>query len=82
MCIKVDLGIKVEIMPVIFKFPPTDPNAEPFLLFRPRDGQWHDGYAREHQRWLSWKNARASNNFIPMIQPKAAGFLIKARRPL
>jgi hypothetical protein len=71
MCVKVDLGIKVEILPVVYKaehYP--DDSKEPFALYRPERAQWEDGYARYHQWWLSNKNARAqvSGTFIPMIK--------------
>jgi hypothetical protein len=68
MCIKVDLGIKLEILPVVYKAGTTDPRAEPFRLFRPETDQWEDGYARYHQQWLSWKNGQAHDNFIPCIK--------------
>lgn len=70
MCIKLDLGIKVEILPVVFKAGTTDPNLEPFVLYRPGTGRWEDGYARYHQGWLSNKNGakRANGNFIPAIK--------------
>jgi hypothetical protein len=70
MCIKVDLGIKIEILPVVFKAGTTDPNTEPFVLYRPESGRWEDGYARYHQGWLSAKNAvnRTQGNFIPAIK--------------
>ena len=45
MCIKVDLGIKLEILPVVYKAGCNDPQAEPFCLFRPESNQWEDGYA-------------------------------------
>jgi hypothetical protein len=70
MCIKVELGIKVEILPVVFKQGTNDPQAEPFRLWRPERNQWEDGYARYHQAHLSLKNAidRSEGNFIPMIK--------------
>jgi hypothetical protein len=68
MCVKVDLGIKVEILPVVFKYGTTDPAVEPFMLFRPGTQTWEDGYARMHRRHLSAKNASAHGNFIPMIK--------------
>ncbi len=52
MCIEVDLGIKVEILPVVSKAGNNDPSVEPFRLYRPKNGQWEDGFAREHQRLL------------------------------
>jgi len=70
MCIKVDLGIKVEILPVVFKTGTTDPDKEPFVLYRPETGRWEDGFARFHQQWLTWKNRQdaTDGNFIPTIK--------------
>jgi hypothetical protein len=68
MCIKVDLGIKLEILPVVFAQGTSDASVEPFRLFRPRTKSWEDGYARTHQRLLSQKNAGCEGNFIPMIK--------------
>ncbi len=70
MCIKVDLGIKVEILPVVFKAGNSDPQKEPFRLYRPESSNWEDGYARYHQQWLSWKNRqdKTAGNFIPAIK--------------
>jgi hypothetical protein len=70
MCIKVDLGITVEILPVVFKTGTTDPEREPFVLYRPEVNRWEDGFARYHQRWLSNKNSsnRTQGNFIPAIK--------------
>lgn len=45
MCIKVDLGIKIEILPVVFAAGNTDSKKEPFRLYRPQFKQWDDGYA-------------------------------------
>lgn len=67
MCIKVDLGIKIEILPVVFKAGNADPNTEPFALYRPSSRQWADGFARYHQAWLTHKN-RSTGNFIPSIK--------------
>lgn len=74
MCIKVDLGIRVEVLPVIYHSMfadfDADTDREPFLLYRPGAGRWEDGYARTHQRRLSEKNRAASTagNFIPMVK--------------
>lgn len=70
MCIKIDLGIKVEILPVVFKAGTTDPDTEPFMLYRPETNQWENGFARYHQGWLSVKNSanRTQGNFIPAIK--------------
>jgi hypothetical protein len=68
MCIKVDLGIKVEVLPVVRNR--TALKSEPFLLYRPEAGEWQEGYARQHQSLLSNKNRpdRTNGNFIPMIK--------------
>lgn len=70
MCIKVKLGIKIEILPVVFKAVNTDPNIEPFSLYRPDKRQWEDGYARYHQGYLTAKNQPeyTNGNFIPAIK--------------
>jgi hypothetical protein len=70
MCIKVDLDIKVEILPVVFVAENNDPQHEPFRLFRPETGEWEDGYARRHQQLLSLKNNEQNTNgtFIPTIK--------------
>jgi hypothetical protein len=68
MCIKMDLSIQLEILPVVFKAGNGDPAKEPFRLWRPETQQWEDGYARYHQDWLSLKNGQADGNFIPMIK--------------
>ncbi|MGB8978852.1 MAG: hypothetical protein WCC32_14270, partial [Terriglobales bacterium] len=70
MCIKVDLGIKVEILPVVYKTGNNDALHEPFRLYRPEKVDWEDGYARFHQQWLSWKNNqdKTGGTLIPMIK--------------
>jgi hypothetical protein len=70
MCIKVDLGIKVEILPVVYKHGNNDASVEPFRLYRPEAAEWQDGFARYHQQWLTWKNSigKTGSNFIPMIK--------------
>jgi hypothetical protein len=70
MCIKVDLGIKIEILPVVYASGNNDYQVEPFRLYRPETGQWEDGYARYHQGWLTWKNRseKTGGNFIPCIK--------------
>lgn len=67
MCIKIDLGIKIEILPVVHKYPNDDYTKEPFCLYRPEKQQWEDGYARYHQQHLTDKNRR-TDNFIPAIK--------------
>src|SRR5436309_478719 len=56
MCIKVNLGIKVEILPVVYKSGIYDPQAEPFRLYRRATGLWEDGYAQYQQKQLSEAN--------------------------
>ncbi|MFQ5899832.1 MAG: hypothetical protein ACE5JN_16525 [Candidatus Methylomirabilia bacterium] len=68
MRIKVELGIRIEILPVVYRAGNSDPMSEPFRLYRPESGQWEDGYARLHQAHLSAKNASASNNFVLMTK--------------
>jgi hypothetical protein len=68
MCIKVELGIKVEILPVVYASGNFDAQKEPFRLWRPETGQWEDGYARQHQALLTQKNKAANGNFIPMVK--------------
>src|SRR5260370_11883534 len=52
-CIKVDLGIKVEILPVVHRPWVAGSDDEPFLFYRPKTKRWEDGYARRHQRQSS-----------------------------
>ncbi len=68
MCIKVDLGIKLEILPVVYKSGNDDQDKEPFRLYRPETSTWEDGYARYHQSWLTWKNQQTGGNFIPAVK--------------
>ena len=70
MCIKVDLGIKVEILPVVFRKGNSDPTDEPFRLYRPRSQRWEDGFARKHQSLMTAKNQRGQvgGNFKPMVK--------------
>lgn len=70
MCIKLDLGINVEILPAVLRQGNSDPANEPFVLHRPETGKWEDGYARLHQAWLSDKNqaVRTGGNFIPIVK--------------
>jgi hypothetical protein len=76
MCIKVDLGIKVEILPVVFKQGTMDKLQEPFRLWRPENNRWEDGYARYHQALLCMKNDKdhACGNFIPMVSSGRENF--------
>jgi hypothetical protein len=70
MCIKVELGIRVEILPVVFKKGTEDSQREPFILYRPEQKTWEDGYARSHQVLLTEKNKthRTGGNFIPAVK--------------
>lgn len=70
MCIKVDLGIKIEVLPAVYKAGNNDPSVEPFRIYRPETGSWDDGYAREHQELLTRKNqtTRTGGNFKPTIK--------------
>jgi len=68
MCIKVQLGIKVEILPAAFFNDTVDPTLEPFCIWRPESQRWDLAYARYHQERLSAKNAVTNGNFIPAIK--------------
>jgi hypothetical protein len=70
MCIKVDLGIKIEILPAVYAKDNHDFNKEPFRLYIPELHSWRDGYARYHQEKLTGKNdyKRTCNNFKPAIK--------------
>src|SRR5258708_20503002 len=70
MCIKLELDIKVEILPAVFAAANSDPQTEPFRLYRPSKGEWDNGYARYHQQWLTWKNRNdiTGGTFIPTIK--------------
>lgn len=68
MCIKLDLGIKVEILPVVYAKGNNDPSTEPFYLYRPETGKWEQGFATYHQQHLTDKNARTGGRFIPCIK--------------
>lgn len=70
MCIKVDLGINVEILPVVHRPWVAGSDNEPFFLYRPKTKRWENGYARRHQQHLSDKNTqpRTGGNFIPAIK--------------
>ena len=68
MCVKVDLGIKVEILPVVRNSANVVTDREPFYLWRPERNQWELGYATTHRGYLSAKNLATDGNFIPMIK--------------
>lgn len=70
MCIKLDVEPRIEILPVVYKAGNSDPSYEPFVLYRPRNHQWEDGFARYHRQWISSKNRaeKTANNFVPAIK--------------
>lgn len=70
MVIHVDLDIRVEVLPVVYRDGIHDSAVEPFVLFRPEHQRWELGYAREHQRLLTLKNAlmNTNGNFKPMVK--------------
>lgn len=70
MCIKLDVEPRIEILPVVYKAGNFDPSYEPFVLYRPRNHQWEDGFARYHRQWISSKNRaeKTANNFVPAIK--------------
>lgn len=70
MCVKVSAGVQVEVLPAVYASGNNDPQKEPFRLYRPESAQWADGFARYHQGWLTWKNAKgqADGNFIPLVK--------------
>jgi hypothetical protein len=76
MCVKLDLGIKIEILPVVRNAELPVGETEPFYLWRPSTSQWQLGYARRHREYLSFKNrphnplagTGTDGNFIPMVK--------------
>ncbi len=68
MCVKLDLGIKVEILPVVRNSGNIVTDREPFYLWRPERHQWELGYATTHRSQLSAKNLTTAGNFIPTIK--------------
>jgi len=76
LCVKLDLGIKVEILPAVRNAALQSSENEPFYLWRPTSGQWVLGYAGWHRECLSHKNrpqnlltgTGTDGNFIPMIK--------------
>jgi hypothetical protein len=68
LCIKIDLSIKVEILPAVMRTGITDVDGEPFRMYRPERGEWVDGYARQHRALMSTKNAAAGGRYIPMVK--------------
>ena len=67
MCIKIDLGIKIEILPVVNN---QQEKSEPFRAYHPEKGKWENVYPRIHQMMLTWKNSKekTNGNFIPAIK--------------
>lgn len=68
LCIKIDLSIKVEILPAVMRIDITDVDGEPFRIYRPERGEWVDAYARYHRTLMSAKNAAAGGRYIPMVK--------------
>ncbi len=64
MCVKLDLGIKVEILPVVPQADAFISTGEPFYLWRPSTGVWELGYGQMHQSKLSEKNADAYHSVL------------------
>jgi hypothetical protein len=54
MCVKVDLGIKVEILPVVYKAGNNDSDKEPFRLYRPGHCQWVCQNTFMSKYWGGW----------------------------
>jgi len=67
-CIKIKLGIKLELLPVV-KSAQGGPAPE-FFLWRPERQQWEAGYGQRHREWLSAKNTTiiTQGNYIPMVK--------------
>jgi hypothetical protein len=76
MCVKLDLGVKVEILPAVRNANVQAGESEPFYLWRPSSGRWELGYAGRHRECLSYKNrprnllegTGTDGNFIRMIK--------------
>lgn len=70
MCIKLDIEPRAEILPVVYQAGNYDSSKEPFVLYRPENRRWEDGYARYHKAFLSHKNraTATANNFVPAIK--------------
>lgn len=68
MCIKVDLGIKIEILPAVKKAGVSSTDFEPFRIYDPDLKQWTDAYARNHQKLITEKNKRVNGLLKPMIK--------------
>ncbi len=68
MCIKVELDIKVEILPAVKKAGTFSIDIEPFRIHDPDIVQWIDAYACEHQKLITQKNKSTNNQFKPLIK--------------
>lgn len=68
MCIKIDLGIKIEILPAVKRSDASTTDFEPFRIYDPDATQWTDAYARQHQRLVTEKNKRVNGLLKPMIK--------------
>lgn len=68
LCIKLDLGVKVEILPAVFEAGNDNADREPFYLYRPEKAAWEKGFARYHQSRLTEKNKLTEGNFIPCVK--------------
>lgn len=72
MCVKLNLGINVEILPVV-KVRGASLTEEPFFLWRPSRNRWEPGYAQEHQDKLSDKNKPACRVIMLVGPPEPLG---------
>lgn len=68
MCVKIDLGIKIEILPAVKKADASSTDSEPFRIYDPDLKQWTDAYARNHQKLITEKNKRVNGLLKPMIK--------------
>lgn len=67
-CVKVDLEIKVEILPAVKKAGTPITDIEPFRIYKPDLKSFVDAYAREHQKRITQKNKETNNMFKPLIK--------------
>lgn len=72
-CIKLDLGIKMEILPVVSRADSQGYGDEPFYMWRPEELKWDLGYAQKHQEKLSEKNGAAMRYVYPNASFVAIG---------
>lgn len=68
MCVKVNLDIKVEILPAVKKAGTSSTDIEPFRIHDSDTSQWIDAYAREHQKLITQKNKLTNDLFKPLIK--------------